>query len=261
RVDVIAPASHDTASAVAAVPAGSGSWAYLSSGTWSLLGVELQEPVISEQSLQGNFTNEGGVGGTIRFLRNTMGLWLLQRCRRDWEATGTSLSYEELVALAREAEPFGALVDPDDPSFLNPPNMPEAIVAFLRKTGQAIPDSKGGFVRCILESLALKYRFLLERIRLITGEQPQVLHIVGGGSRNELLNQFTADATGIPVLAGPVEATAAGNVAIQAMATGQIGSLTEARALIARSFPLKEYRPQESAAWEDAYGRVAPLFQ
>ncbi len=261
RVEVIAPACHDTANAVAAVPASSGPWAYLSSGTWSLLGVEHNEPVITEQSLANNFTNEGGVGGTIRFLRNTMGLWLLQRCKRDWEATDPPLGYDLLVGLAREATPFAALIDPDDASFLNPSNMPEAIVAFLRKTGQTPPDSKGGFVRCILESLALKYRFLLEKIRLITGAQPQVLHIVGGGSRNELLNQFTADATGIPVLAGPVEATAAGNVAIQAMAAGQISSLAEARVLIARSFPLKEYRPQQEGAWTEAYERMAPLFQ
>lgn len=261
RVEVIAPACHDTASAVAAVPAGQGSWAYLSSGTWSLLGVELQEPIISELSLQGNFTNEGGVGGTIRFLRNTMGLWLLQRCRRDWERSGTSMSYDELVALAKDAPPFAALVDPDDASFLNPPDMPAAIRGFALKTGQQPPQTKGGFVRCVLESLALKYRFLIERLRFITGVQPEVLHIVGGGSQNALLNQFTADAAGLPVLAGPVEATALGNIAVQAIATGQLPSLAEARELIARSFPLKEYRPQHRAAWDDAYGRAAPLFQ
>ncbi|MCR4439117.1 MAG: rhamnulokinase family protein [bacterium] len=260
RVQVIAPACHDTASAVAAVPAGQGSWAYLSSGTWSLLGVELQEPMISELSLQGNFTNEGGVGGTIRFLRNTMGLWLLQRCRRDWERSGRSMSYDELVALAKDAQPFATLVDPDDASFLNPPDMPAAIRDFALKTGQQPPQSKGGFVRCVLESLALKYRFLVERLRFITGVQPEVLHIVGGGSQNELLNQFTADATGLPVLAGPVEATALGNIAVQAIATGQLASLAEARELIARSFPLKEYRPQHRAAWDEAYGRAAPLF-
>jgi rhamnulokinase len=261
RVQVIAPACHDTASAVAAVPAGKGSWAYLSSGTWSLLGVELNEPIISDLSLQGNFTNEGGVAGTIRFLRNTMGLWLLQRCRRDWEKTGPAMSYDQLVALAERATPFAALVDPDDPTFLNPPDMSEAISAYLRRTGQLVPQDKGGFVRCILESLALKYRFLIERIRIITGAQPEVLHIVGGGSQNELLNQFTADATGLPVLAGPVEATALGNIAVQAIAAGQIANLAEARALVARSFPLKEYRPKERRAWDEAYGRVAPLFR
>ncbi len=261
RVQVIAPACHDTASAVAAVPAGKGSWAYLSSGTWSLLGVELRAPIISQLSLEGNFTNEGGVGGTIRFLRNTMGLWLLQRCRRDWERGGSTLSYDYLVGLAKDAPPFAALVDPDDPSFLNPPDMPEAIGAYLRRTGQPVPREQGGFVRCILESLALKYRFLIERIRHITGERPEVLHIVGGGSQNELLNQFTTDATGLPVLAGPVEATALGNIAVQAIASGQIGTLAEARALIASSVPLKEYRPGARAAWEEAYGRMAPLFQ
>lgn len=259
-VDVIAPACHDTACAVAAVPAQSNNWAYLSSGTWSLVGIEIDAPIIEEGSLEFNFTNEGGVGNTIRFLRNTMGLWLLQRCRKQWEQEGVSLSYDDLIRLAEDASPFRCIVNPDDTSFLNPQNMPAAIAAFCKKTDQPVPQSRGEFIRCILESLALKYRFILEKIATLRGEPIELLHIVGGGSRNEMLNQFSADATGLPVVAGPVEATAIGNVLVQAMAKKCISGVSEGRRIVARSFPLKTYEPRNGEAWDESYERVKSMF-
>ncbi len=259
-LDVIAPACHDTASAVAAVPAQSSNWAYLSSGTWSLLGVETDAPVITQDSLKNNFTNEGGVGGMIRFLRNTMGLWLLQRCLKTWQEQGDSLDYDELEGLALEEKEFKCFVDPDDQSFLNPPDMPAAIVEFCRKTGQPYPEKKGEFVRCILESLALKYRFLIEKINSMSPKPVEVLHIVGGGSRNELLNQFTANATGFPVIAGPVEATAAGNIMVQAIAKKILSGIEEGRKVIARSFPLKDFHPADQDRWSEVYNRVKGMF-
>lgn len=259
-VDVIAPASHDTASAVAAVPAWSSNWAYLSSGTWSLLGVEVDAPVITKDSLKYNFTNEGGVAGTIRFLRNAMGLWLIQRCLKSWHEQGDSLGYDELESLAREAQEFKCIVDPDDKTFLNPPDMPAAIVGFCRRTGQPLPEYKGEFVRCILESLALKYRFIIERINAMRPESVEVLHIVGGGSRNELLNQFTADATGLPVIAGPVEATAVGNIMVQAIAKKVLSGIEEGRKMVARSFPLKDFHPADQDKWSRIYDRIKGMF-
>ena len=259
-VDVIAPACHDTASAVAAVPAQSSNWAYLSSGTWSLLGVEVDAPVITQDSLKNNFTNEGGVGGTIRFLRNTMGLWLLQRCLRSWQEQGDSLGYDEMESLAQQAQGFKCIVDPDDQTFLNPTDMPAAIVEFCRRTGQPLPEKKGEFVRCILESLALKYRFIIERINAMCPEAIEVLHIVGGGSRNEILNQFTANATGLPVFAGPVEATALGNIMVQAVAKKILSGIEEGRRVVARSFPLKDFHPADQDRWSEVYGRVKGMF-
>ncbi|MDH5705072.1 MAG: rhamnulokinase [Candidatus Aminicenantes bacterium] len=259
-VDVIAPACHDTASAVAAVPARSSNWAYLSSGTWSLLGVEIDAPVITEDSLKNNFTNEGGVGGTIRFLRNTMGLWLIQKCLKSWQKQGDSLGYDELESLAQEAQEFKCIVDPDDQAFLNPPDMPAAIVGFCQRTGQSFPEKKGEFVRCILESLALKYRFIIERINAMIPEAVEVLHIVGGGSRNELLNQFTANATGLPVIAGPVEATAAGNIMVQAIAKKILSGIEEGRRVVVRSFPLKDFHPVDQDKWNEVYNRVKRMF-
>ncbi len=259
-MDVIAPACHDTASAVAAVPARSSNWAYLSSGTWSLLGVESDAPVITEDSLKNNFTNEGGVGGTIRFLRNTMGLWLLQRCLKSWQDQGDTLGYDELGSLAQEAQGFKCIIDPDDQAFLNPPDMPAAIVGFCRRTGQPFPEKKGEFVRCILESLALKYRFLIERINGMRQEAVEMLHIVGGGSRNDLLNQFTANATGLPVIAGPVEATAVGNIMVQAIAKRILSGIEEGRKVIARSFPLKDFHPDDQDRWNEVYDRVKDMF-
>lgn len=259
-MDVIAPACHDTASAVAAVPARSSSWAYLSSGTWSLLGVEADAPIITGDSLKNNFTNEGGVGGTIRFLRNTMGLWLLQRCLKSWQEQGDTLGYDELESLAQEAQEFKCIVNPDDQAFLNPPDMPAAIVGFCRSTGQPLPLKKGEFVRCILESLALKYRFIMERINDMSPEAVDVLHIVGGGSRNALLNQFTANATGLPVIAGPVEATAAGNIMVQAIAKKILSGIKEGREVVARSFSLKDFYPDDQDKWSEVYDRVKGTF-
>lgn len=259
-VDVIAPASHDTASAVAAVPARSSNWAYLSSGTWSLLGIEVDVPVITQDSLKNNFTNEGGVGGKIRFLRNTMGLWLLQRCLKSWQEQGDTLGYDELEGLAHEGREFKCIVDPDNQTFLNPPDMPAAIVGFCQSTGQPFPEKKGEFVRCILESLALKYRFLIEKLNAMNPEPVEVLHIVGGGSRNDLLNQFTANATGLPVIAGPVEATAVGNIIVQAIAKKILSGIEEGRRVVARSFPLKDFHPADQDKWNDVYDRTKGMF-
>jgi rhamnulokinase len=263
-LSVLVPGTHDTASAVAAVPTkGTGTnppdWCYLSSGTWSLLGVEIPRPVINEATLAGNFTNEGGVVGTTRLLKNIMGLWLVQECRRTWARLGKEYSYDDLIKMAKAARPFATLVEPDDPTFLAPGDMPARLAAFATRTGQPVPGDEGAFVRCALESLALKYRWTIRRIEQILGTKIRTVHVVGGGARNALLCQFTADACGIPVQAGPIEATAAGNVLLQAMARGRIGSLTEARAIVAASFPVDVYEPQDVAAWEDAAGRFDGL--
>ncbi|HDQ44746.1 MAG TPA: rhamnulokinase [bacterium] len=255
---VIAPASHDTAGAVAAVPAaGDRPWAYLSSGTWSLIGVELEEPLINEETLESNFTNEGGVGETIRFLKNVTGLWLVEACRTQWGEKHAS--HEALMHEAKSAPSFRSLLFPDDPSFLNPPEMPGAIREFCVRTGQPVPESRGQFVRAILESLALRYRQILRDIDRLTGRKIEVLHIVGGGSRNDLLNRFTADACGIPVLAGPAEATAIGNVIIQAVATGDLESLASGRRLVADSFEPSLFFPGDRDAWDEAYARFSGL--
>ena len=259
HVPVVATASHDTAAAVAAVPAEGRRWAYISSGTWSLVGVELKDPVISEKSLDANFTNEGGLGGTVRFLKNVSGLWLVHGCRKAWSA-GSPLSYEELVRAAAEAPPFAALVDPDDPTFLNPPDMPEAIEDYCRRTGQEPPATKGAVVRSLLESLALKYRQVIAQLGEVLGHPIEKIHVIGGGSRNGLLCQLTADATGLPVLAGPAEATAVGNILVQAMATGLVASPAEIRAIIRRSFELRTYAPSGSgAAWDEAGSRFRQI--
>ncbi|HTU93930.1 MAG TPA: rhamnulokinase family protein [Gemmataceae bacterium] len=255
-VPVIAPASHDTASAVVAVPASTPTWAYISSGTWSLMGVELPQPLVGEAALQANFTNEGGVGGTTRFLKNIMGLWLVQECRRTWERAGSSYSYDDLMRQAETAAPFASLVNPNDPSFILPPNMPTALADFCRRTGQPAPDGVGGTVRCALESLALCYRWVLERLELLTGRRAEVIHIVGGGCQNALLNQFTADACNRPVLAGPVEATAIGNVLVQALGAGVLGSLADAREVVRRSFDVQTFTPQQPEAWQAPYERM-----
>lgn len=225
-VPVVAPATHDTASAVAAVPTahtGRANWAYISSGTWSLVGVEVPDAVRTDAAFRAGLTNEGGVAGTFRLLKNVTGLWLVQRCRA---AFGTDTDYESLTRQAEEAPPLRSLIDPDDPRFLNPPDMPAAIAGFCRETGQPVPETPGQFVRCGLESLALKYRVVLDRLAAVTGVPIEVIHVVGGGSRNRLLNQFTADATGLPVMAGLVEATALGNVLIQARAAGASSTWT-----------------------------------
>jgi rhamnulokinase len=260
QIDVIAPACHDTACAVAAVPAKSSNWAYLSSGTWSVVGIEVDEPIINEITLKNNFTNEGGINQKIRFLRNTMGLWLLQRCIKSWEKKGESLTYGELTNLTEKTPAFKCFIDPDDRMFLNPEDMPTAIVEFCKKTQQPIPGEKGEYVRCIFESLALKYRFIIDRIKNMCKNPLDVLHIVGGGSQNELLNQFSANATGLPVVAGPVEATAAGNILIQAVTKKELTGIEEGRRLVSRSFPLKYYEPEFQEKWNEVYEKTKWMF-
>ncbi len=245
---VIAPGSHDTASAVAAVTARDGT-AFLSSGTWSLVGTELDEPVIDSDSLRLNFTNEGGVCGTTRLLKNVMGLWMLQCCRQCWSAQGEEYSYAELMDLALREPAFRHLVDPNDESFLHPASMPRALAMFCEKTQQPKPSGPGAYARAILESLALKYAAVVAEIEQLTKRSITAIRVIGGGSKNHLLNQFTADATGRRVLAGPVEATALGNLAIQMLATGEASSLADARAMIDRSFPTEVFEPRESDRW------------
>jgi rhamnulokinase len=245
---VIAPAAHDTGSAVAAISAREGT-AFLSSGTWSLLGTELHAPILSPEALRLNFTNEGGVNGTTRFLKNVMGLWMLQRCRQNWSAHGQSPDLPELMDLAAQNEPFVCLVDPDHESFLRPPNMPAAIDKFCARTQQPSPKSPAGYARAILESLALKYRLVLANLEKLTGKPIEKIRIIGGGSKNRLLNQLTADATGRTVLAGPAEATAIGNVAIQILASGAASSLKEVRAIVDRSYPAEVFEPIDPEKW------------
>jgi rhamnulokinase len=256
---VIAAAGHDTAAAVAAVPAMRKGYIYLSSGTWSLMGVELTEPIINERSLSCNITNEGGVAGTFRFLKNIMGLWLVQECRREWARAGEDCGYDELTQMAGEAPAFGPLVSLADERFLPPGDMPRRIQAYCRETRQAVPQSKGQIIRCALESLALEYRWVAERLDEIVGQPLPTLHIFGGGSQNRLLNQFAADATGRTVVTGPVEATAIGNVLVQAMALGHLTDLAEARALVRRSFEVDTYEPRSTPAWAEAYSRYWDL--
>ncbi|HEX5108093.1 MAG TPA: rhamnulokinase family protein [Vicinamibacterales bacterium] len=260
-VDVVAPACHDTGSAVAAVRA-SKDTAFLSSGTWSLLGVELPSPVISDRARDLNFTNEGGVLATTRLLKNIAGLWLLQACRRDWSAGGETLSYEQIVAAAAKAAPFpGTVIDPDDPVFLNPPDMTAAIADACRRTGQGLPVDAGGFARTIFDSLALKYRVVLESLEELTGRTITTIRVIGGGARNRLLNRRIADATGRIVIAGPVEATALGNLAMQLIATGQIATLDDARDLIERSFGVERFEPEHTKEWEPAYRRFCDYLE
>ncbi|HEX8295681.1 MAG TPA: rhamnulokinase family protein [Chthoniobacteraceae bacterium] len=258
-IEVIATCSHDTGAAVAAVPALGEDWAYLSSGTWSLIGVELPQPLISEEARLHNFTNEAGFGGTTRFLKNIIGLWILQECRRTWALAGQEFNYATLNLQAEQAESFRSLIDPNDARFLKPDRMPEKIAAYCRETGQPEPETPGQFARCIFESLALLYRRTLEELQQVTGKKINRLHIVGGGSQSTLLNQFAASAIGRPVLAGPLEATAAGNVLIQAIALGHLESLSALRGVVRDSFTIAEYAPQESAEWELAYGRFEKL--
>ncbi len=248
---VIAVASHDTASAVAAVPGLDARSAYISSGTWSLMGCEVPAPVINERAMHANFTNEGGVGGTIRLLKNIAGLWLIQECRRQWAHAGTNYSWAELLALAEAASPFGARIDPDAPAFLSPPDMPAAIRAACARTGQPPPEGAGAVVRCCLESLALRYRATLDDLEELVGHRLDVIHVVGGGSRNRLLCQLTADACDRPVVAGPVEATALGNLVVQMLATGALPDVAAGRAIIAASVTLETYAPRADDRWAE----------
>jgi rhamnulokinase len=252
---VVAPACHDTGSAVASVPAFGGR-AFLSSGTWSLLGTEVPQPIISPRTLDANVTNEGGVCGTTRLLKNIGGLWLLQSCRREWSRDGHDYDYAELMDAARDdRHAFVSLFDPDDPSFLHPPDMASAICDYCRRTGQPEPAGPASFTRAILESLAFKYRVVLDTLEALTGIPITEVQIVGGGSRNRLLNQFTADATGRRVLAGPAEATALGNIAMQMLATGAAATLAEARRIIEYSFPVDRIEPETADRWGAHYRR------
>jgi rhamnulokinase len=252
---VVLPACHDTGSAVASVSAG-GTTAFISSGTWSLLGTELPGPVMTAKARDLNFTNEGGVAGTTRLLKNIGGLWLLQACRRSWARDGQQLGYDALLSAARDdAHAFQSLVDPDYPGFFQPPDMVSAISEYCLQTAQRVPDSPAAFARAILESLAFKYRVILESLEEVAGGRFEEIRIVGGGSRNHLLNQFTADATGRTVVAGPVEATALGNIAMQMLATGAVASLAEARAIIERSFPVQRFTPASRDPWDAQYAR------
>ena len=255
KIPVIAVGSHDTASAVLGVPGKGDKWAYLSSGTWSLMGVELPNAIINDKTFRYEFTNEGGVEKTIRLLKNIMGLWLVQECKRQWQREGEDLPYGTLTKMAAEAEPFFGYIDCDNSDFLAPGDMPARISESLSRTGQKPTDDKGQMLRAVLESLALKYRSVLKAIEDVTGSEIEVLNIVGGGIQNELLCQFTANAIGRKVVTGPIEATASGNILMQAKAAGQLKSIDEAREVIRNSFELKEYEPQDTALWEKQYDK------
>ena len=257
-IPVVAVAAHDTASAIASVPAEGRNWAYISSGTWSLMGIESDHPLISEEIQKLNFTNEGGVEGTTRFLKNIMGLWLLQECRRIW-ATEKEYSWPEMVEMSLKAHPFKCLIDPDAREFLNPGNMPKAIAAFCIKTGQSVPETHGEVIRTIFESLALKYRSTLDSIRLVSPVKIEKIHIIGGGANNELLCQYAANATNLPVFAGPTEATAIGNIMMQAKALGVVSSLGEIRRMVLDSFETKIFTPQNADQWDFQYLRFKAI--
>jgi rhamnulokinase len=265
-IPVVATAGHDTASAVAAVPTSGDDYIYLSSGTWSLMGVETEYPIITHRSLAYDFTNEGGVNDTFRFLKNIMGLWLVQECRREWSQSGKTYSYGELSRMAAavpttEHQKPGAsgLVSLSGSRFLAPGDMVSRIQAFCHETRQPVPETKGEVIRCILESLALEYRQVAEKLDDMVGHYLPVIHVLGGGSQNRLLNQFAADATGRTIVAGPVEATAIGNILVQALALGHIATLSEARDLVRRSFDVDTYEPRNTAAWDEAYTRYLRL--
>ncbi len=260
-VKVVNTASHDTASAVIAVPAASDDFVYISSGTWSLFGTEMREPIINADSLKYSFTNEGGADGTIRFLKNIAGLWLSQESRRQWRREGTTYSFDELAAMAKAAKPLAYIIDPDDARFSPPGDMPRRIADYCEETGQGRPENPGQIIRCIFDSLALRYRLSVEHINEIRGTKASCIHIVGGGTKETDLCQFAADACGVPVYAGPTEATALGNIASQLIAAGEIADLKEARAVIRASTPIKEYQPDllQKSAWDEAYGRFCEL--
>lgn len=259
-VKVVAPASHDTASAVVAAPAQPGTnWCYLSCGTWSLLGAELDQPVITDAAREAPFTNEGGYGGTVRFLQNITGLWMVQECRRDYDKRGETFDYATLTQLAADAPPFRTIVETRHSPFLLPGDMLDKIADYARQTAQPIPETPGQFIRCCLESLALTYRRTLEQLQSVLDRKFDVLHLVGGGGKNELLCQMTADALHLPVVAGPYEATAMGNVLVQAIAAGELKDLAQARELVQASISPRLYDPRDSAAWTAAYERFARL--
>ena len=250
---VIAGAGHDTACAIAAVPSSRDDYIYLSSGTWSLMGVLLDHPLINEESMKAEMTNEGGVDGKIRFLKNIVGLWLVQECRRQWAREGKEYSYAKLTQMAEEAPPFAALIVPGESRFMAPKHMAREIRAYCRETGQSVPESKGAIIRTVLESLALEYRWVAEKIDHLTRKEYPTIHMIGGGTKNKLLNQFTANAIGRNVIAGPVEATAIGNILVQAVAMGEISSLAEGKVIVKDSFDVESYQPSKQSAWDKAY--------
>ncbi len=257
-IPVVASCAHDTAAAIAAIPATGDNWVYISSGTWSLMGMELDEPVLNEAAFTASFTNEGGFAGTTRFLKNITGLWLLQECKKVWDED-QPISYSELVNKSIDALPFQSLVDPDHQDFMNPDNMQEAIANYCQRTGQEIPDGIPGFARCIFESLALKYKYTLDLLLKAHPAQPEKIHIIGGGTHNELLCQYTANATGLNVIAGPAEGAALGNILVQAYAAGKISGVYEIRQLARNSVITKNYQPEDQESWSKAYNQWLKL--
>lgn len=259
NVPVVAVAGHDTGSAIVSVPAENENFAYLSSGTWSLMGIEVKDPIINEQSFELNFTNEGGVEGTTRFLKNITGMWLLEQCRKEWENEGVTYSYPEIVALSDSAVGFQSLIDPDHASFANPARMTNAIVEYCQSTNQKAPETHAEFIRTIFDSLALKYNYVLNSLQKVAPFDIGKLHVIGGGSKNKLLNQFTANSIGIPVVAGPGEATAIGNVMMQAKGLGLVNSLDEIRNIVRNSVELETYYPENESDWEKAYQKFLTI--
>jgi len=261
---VILPGTHDTASAVMAVPTASTAsarpdWCYISSGTWSLMGVEVPEPVINDKCLELNFTNEGGVEDTVRLLRNITGLWIVQECRRVWNQSGKNYDWDQLVEMAEQAPALQSFIHPDDLSFSAPTDMPAAIQSFCERTNQSVPESSGAIIRCALESLALRYRLVLLWLEQLTESKIETIHVVGGGTQNKLLCQMTADACDRQVIAGPIEATAIGNIMMQAVAAGDVASVAEARRVIRESFPVEVYDPAPSADWNAVWDRFQAI--
>jgi rhamnulokinase len=260
-IPVIAPSCHDTGSAVVAVPAEGKNFAWISSGTWSIVGAETRSPLTNEIALDANLTNEGGVFGAWRLSKNVMGLWLVQECRRAWDRAGGDLSYDEITRLAEHARPFIAVIDPDDIRFLHPGDMPARIQAYCRETSQMVPETRGEIIRTALESIALKYRWVLESLEEATDSRLETVHIIGGGAKNQLLNQLTADASRRITIAGPVEATATGNLLMQAITLGDLSSLDEAREIVRHSFDLQSYMPSSVGGWDDAYAKLGKLIE
>lgn len=260
-IPIVLPACHDTGSAVVAVPTQKQDFAWLSSGTWSIMGAEVREPCLNEKALAYNFTNEGGVFGTWRLSKNIMGLWLIQECRREWTRQGEEMSFDALTQLAAESESFLSVIDPDHPEFLHPGDMPSRIRKFCSDTNQRVPQTKGQILRVVLESIALKYRLVLERLEELSGKHLDPIHIIGGGTKNHLLNQFAADSTARTVVTGPVEATAIGNILMQAIGMKHLGSLAEAREVVRVSFEPEIYEPRQTADWDEAYSRLQKVME
>ena len=261
KIPVVAVAGHDTASAVAAVPAKNEKFAYLSSGTWSLMGIEVKDPIITEETMRLNITNEGGVEGTTRLLKNITGMWILEQCIKEWKKEAIEYTYPEIVKMARDAEPFQSFIDPDDASFANPKSMIAAIKEFCTKSGQKVPRNHSELIRCIFESLALKYKNVLDKFRSLAPFPIERLHIIGGGAKNRLLNQFTANATGVTVVAGPSEGTAIGNIMLQARAAGCVNSLQELRNMISEAIEIETFTPEDTDAWNAAYEKIKGLIK